>query len=64
MSSPEQVNSPERISSPELTRELEAFLHCPTPAAWLDWALDRTSRVAFTQDYLDGHDATIVLRHD
>ena len=33
-------------------------------AAWLDWALDRTSRVAFTQDYLDGHDATIVLRHD
>lgn len=39
VNSPERTNSPERISSPELTRELEAFLHCPTPAAWLDWAL-------------------------
>jgi tRNA-(ms[2]io[6]A)-hydroxylase len=38
--SPEPVNSPERIgSSPELTLELEAFLLCPTPAVWLDWAL-------------------------
>lgn len=32
--------------------------------AWLDWALHRTSRVSFTQDYLDGHDATIVMRRD
>lgn len=32
--------------------------------AWLDWAMSRTSRVAFTQDYLDGHDATLLLRHD
>jgi SAM-dependent methyltransferase len=32
--------------------------------AWLDWALGRTSRVAFTQRYLDGHDATIVMLHD
>ena len=31
---------------------------------WLNWALDLTSRVTFTQDYLDGHDATILLRHD
>lgn len=40
VNSPEPVNSPERIgSSPELTLELETFLFCPTPAAWLDWAL-------------------------
>ncbi len=26
-------------SSEELSRELEAFLLCPTPAAWLQWAL-------------------------
>ncbi len=32
--------------------------------AWLDWALGRTSRVAFRQDYLDGHDATIVMRRE
>jgi SAM-dependent methyltransferase len=32
--------------------------------AWLDWSLSITSRVTFTQDYLDGHDATIMLRHD
>jgi len=31
---------------------------------WLDWAFDLTSRVSFTQEYLDGHDATIFLRHD
>lgn len=29
---------------------------------WLDWSLQLTSRVTFTQDYLDGHDATILLR--
>lgn len=29
--------------------------------AWVDWALKQTPRVAFRQDYLDGHDATIVL---
>lgn len=40
MSSPERINSPERQSSPDaLTRELETFLLCPTPTAWLDWAL-------------------------
>ncbi|MHC5022485.1 MAG: class I SAM-dependent methyltransferase [Planctomycetota bacterium] len=32
--------------------------------AWIDWSLARTSRIAFRQDYLDGHDATIMLRHD
>ena len=32
--------------------------------AWLDWALGMSSRVSFTQDYLDGHDATIMIRHD
>jgi len=31
---------------------------------WLDWAMTRTSRVAFTQAYLDGHDATIMMVHD
>lgn len=30
--------------------------------AWLDRALDLTPCVAFRQDYLDGHDATILLR--
>jgi SAM-dependent methyltransferase len=29
---------------------------------WLDWAMTRTSRVSFTQDYMDGHDATIMMR--
>ncbi len=29
--------------------------------SWLDWALDLTSRVGFRQDYLDGHDATIII---
>lgn len=31
---------------------------------WLDWALHLTSRVRFAQDYLDGHDATIVMRRE
>jgi SAM-dependent methyltransferase len=31
-------------------------------AAWLDWSLHQTPLVSFTQDYLDGHDATILLR--
>lgn len=31
---------------------------------WIDWALSRSSRVVFAQDYLDGHDATICIRHD
>jgi len=30
---------------------------------WVNWALDKTPRVSFTQDYLDGHDATILMRH-
>ena len=32
--------------------------------AWLDWAMGLSSRVSFTQEYLDGHDATILIRHD
>ncbi len=32
--------------------------------AWLDWALGLSSRVSFTQDYLDGHDATVLVRHE
>lgn len=32
--------------------------------AWLDWALTLSSRVNFTQSYLDGHDATIMILHD
>ncbi len=31
---------------------------------WIDWALGRSSRVSFTQAYLDGHDATIMIEHD
>lgn len=34
------------------------------PVGWLDFALGLSSRVAFTQAYLDGHDATIVVRHE
>jgi SAM-dependent methyltransferase len=29
---------------------------------WIDWALSKTSLVSFTQDYLEGHDATVVMR--
>ncbi len=32
--------------------------------AWLDWAFQKSCRVSFTQDYLDGHDATIMIRHE
>jgi SAM-dependent methyltransferase len=32
--------------------------------AWIDWSMLLSSRVSFTQDYLDGHDATILIRHD
>lgn len=32
-------------------------------AAWVDWALSLSPCVSFTQDYLDGHDATIVIHH-
>lgn len=32
-------------------------------ARWIDWALGLTPCVAFRQDYLDGHDATVLLRH-
>jgi SAM-dependent methyltransferase len=31
--------------------------------AWLHWSLSLASRVSFTQDYLDGHDATIMISH-
>ena len=34
------------------------------PVRWLDFALGLSSRVAFTQAYLDGHDATILILHD
>lgn len=30
---------------------------------WVNWALEKTPRVSFTQDYLEGHDATILMRH-
>ncbi len=33
-------------------------------AAWLSWAMTLTSRVSFTQTYLDGHDATLMIVHD
>ncbi|HWB20801.1 MAG TPA: class I SAM-dependent methyltransferase [Phycisphaerales bacterium] len=29
---------------------------------WVNWALTLSPRVAFRQDYMDGHDATIVIR--
>ena len=29
---------------------------------WIDWALSKTSLVSFTQDYLEGHDATVVMK--
>lgn len=32
-------------------------------ARWIDWSLGLTPCVAFRQDYLDGHDATVLLRH-
>ena len=34
------------------------------PVALLDWALARTPSVAFRQDYLKGHDATIAMFRD
>ncbi|MHC4769005.1 MAG: class I SAM-dependent methyltransferase [Planctomycetota bacterium] len=34
------------------------------PVRWLDFALGLSSRVTFTQAYLDGHDATILIEHD
>jgi len=34
------------------------------PLRWLDFALGLSSRVTFTQAYLDGHDATILIEHD
>ena len=34
------------------------------PLRWLDLALSLTSRVSFTQAYLDGHDATILMEKD
>ena len=34
------------------------------PLRWLDFSLDLSSRVSFTQAYLDGHDATILIQHD
>ncbi|OYT68659.1 MAG: hypothetical protein CFK52_14590, partial [Chloracidobacterium sp. CP2_5A] len=32
--------------------------------AWIDWALSMTTLVSFTQEYLEGHDATILMRRD
>ena len=34
------------------------------PLRWLDFSLALSSRVSFTQAYLDGHDATILIQHD
>lgn len=33
-------------------------------AQWLDWSMQQTSRVSFTQAYLDGHDATVMMLRD
>ena len=49
------------------TRTGQASPTDPTPArrfdplVMLDWALGRTPRVVFRQDYMGGHDATIVM---
>ena len=43
---------------------------CVSPAsrfdtvAWLDWAMERTPMVRFTQSYYQGHDATIAMFKD
>ena len=34
------------------------------PLTWLELALGLSSRVVFTQAYLDGHDATVLIEHD
>jgi SAM-dependent methyltransferase len=34
------------------------------PQVWIDFALNLSSRVVFTQAYLDGHDATVLIAHD
>lgn len=39
-----------------------AMRHSTT--AWLDWAMSKTARVAFTQAYMDGHDATIMMQKE
>ena len=31
---------------------------------WIDWSLSRTSLVSFSQEYLEGHDATIMMRKE
>jgi SAM-dependent methyltransferase len=31
---------------------------------WIDWALSVTTLVGFTQEYLEGHDATILMRKE
>lgn len=33
------------------------------PVRWVDYALGLSPRVTFTQAYLEGHDATILVRH-
>ena len=32
--------------------------------AWLRWSFELSSRVCFTQSYMDGHDATILILHE
>lgn len=32
--------------------------------AWVDFALSLSSRVVFDQEYLDGHDVSLLVRHD
>jgi SAM-dependent methyltransferase len=41
-------------------KDLHPARRFPT-VMWIDWALDLSPRVAFTQAYLDGHDATIAV---
>jgi SAM-dependent methyltransferase len=47
---------PDRLARPvEPARRFDTI-------AWIDWALTLSPCVSFTQDYLDGHDATIMVR--
>lgn len=51
----------DRPASKWLDRDLTPARRFNT-TAWLDWALGKSPRVSFDQSYLDGHDATIVIR--
>ena len=46
---------------PRWTKQKTEPAHRFDTVGWLDWALGRSSRVQFTQAYLDGHDGTIMI---